>query len=184
MRVGTVIGVHGYGGRLRVKPETDNPVRFLPGKVVYLKGKPYTIHESRRMGQGLLLELDGLGDDEARRLTHEPLEVPTEDVPPAPEGAYYHFQILDLEVFDLAGTHLGKITEVLSTGANDVYVVTTDDHELLVPAMQDVVVSVDMERRRMAVDLPPGLEPRPVHGPRKRPAPKRRRLPPRTQPGA
>jgi 16S rRNA processing protein RimM len=164
-----------------VEPETDNPARFLPGKVVYLKGRPYTINESRRTSQGLLLELDGLGDGEARQLTHEPVEVPAQDVPPAPEGTYYHFQILDLEVFDLTGTYLGKVTEVLSTGANDVYVVTTGDQELLVPAMQDVIVSVDMERRRMAVNLPPGLEPRPVHAPRKRPAPKRRRSPPRTQ---
>ena len=173
-------GVHGYGGRLRVKPETDNPARFLPGKVVYLKGKPYAILESRQAGQNILLDLDGLDLEGARQLVREPLEVPAADVPPAPEGTYYHFQILDLEVVDPAGAPLGKVIEVLSTGANDVYVVSNGETELLLPAMQDVVLLVDLEHRRITVDLPPGLEPRPVHTPRNRAAPKRRRLPPRT----
>jgi 16S rRNA processing protein RimM len=83
--------------------------------------------------------------------------VPEGMAPPLPEGAYYHFQIVDMRVYTRGKEYLGIITQVLSTGSNDVYVVCHQGRELLVPALEGVVREVDVEGRRMVVDLPEGL---------------------------
>ena len=184
--MGIVQGTHGPLGRLRLLPLTDNPDRFRPGNVVFIKEQPYTVQESQSYGQGLLVKLEGVDSLQAAQpLANEPVEVPETNVPPLPQGDYYHFQLLDLDVHDLSGAHLGKLTEVLSTGSNDVYVVTDGQQELLVPAIADVVISVDPANQSMTVDLPPGLEPRTLPPGRKAPPARRRRRPqgpPRARP--
>jgi 16S rRNA processing protein RimM len=115
----------------------------------------------------LLLALRGItnrtGADTLRNLL---LEVPEVDLPPLSEGEYYRYQLIGVEVFDAAGEALGRIEDVIDTGANDVYAVRNADGELLVPAIDSVVRAVDLPGRRMEVDVPPGLERRP---PEKRP---------------
>jgi 16S rRNA processing protein RimM len=176
VQVGMVLGVHGHHGQLRVRPMTDNPDRYLPGKVVYLQGQPYTVSETKHAGQNLLVKLEGVDSaDEARLMLHLALEVPEAEVPEPPDGTYYHFQVLDLDVYDRSGAHLGRLAEVLQTGSNDVYVVIDGEQELLVPAIADVVVTVDLERHRMTVDLPEGLESRHVAPPAPARSKKRRR---------
>ena len=69
------------------------------------------------------------------------LMVPEDMIPPLPEGEYYHFQLADMAVFTREDEYLGRITRVLSTGANDVYVVAHEGRELLIPAIEDVVLS-------------------------------------------
>ena len=76
---------------------------------------------------------------------------------PLSPGSYYHFQILDMEVWTLSGELLGAVTDILSTGSNDVYVVSKGGSETLLPAIQDVVLDVDLEKGRITVDLPEGL---------------------------
>ena len=86
------------------------------------------------------------------------LTVPREYVESLPEGSYYHFQLLDLRVYNREGEYLGKIKEILSTGSNDVYVVGVEGRrDLLVPALEDVVREVDLDEGRMVVLLPEGL---------------------------
>lgn len=110
----------------------------------------------------LLLALRGVttrtGADVLRNLL---LEVPEDDLPPLADGEYYRYQLIGVEVFDGAGEALGRIEDVIDTGANDVYAVRNADGELLVPAIDTVVRAVDLLSRRMEVDVPPGLERRP-----------------------
>lgn len=110
----------------------------------------------------LLLALRGVttrtGADTLRNLL---LEVPESDLPPLSEGEYYRYQLIGVEVFDAAGEALGRIEDVIETGANDVYAVRNADGELLVPAIDSVVRAVDLAAARMVVDVPPGLERRP-----------------------
>lgn len=105
-----------------------------------------------------ILKLRGIDTrEDAEGLAGVELEVPTEDVPPLPDGSYYHFQILDMEVWTSAGELLGIVVDILITGSNDVYVVRGGDREILVPALEDVVLEVDVEGGRLTVDLPEGL---------------------------
>ncbi len=70
-----------------------------------------------------------------------------------PEGRYYYYQIIGLQVFDLRGSYLGKIKEIIPTGSNDIYVVRKDLEEILIPALKAVVKKVDLKLGRMEVVL-------------------------------
>ena len=156
--VGVVAGVWGHWGEVRVQPHTDNPQRFSRGSLVMAQGRALKI-QSCRWHKGLaLLKLIGIDTSEdAMSLQGALLEVSLDQVPPLSPGSYYHFQILDMEVWTLSGEILGAVTDILSTGSNDVYVVSRGGSEILLPAIQDVVLDVDLEKGRIIVDLPEGL---------------------------
>ena len=115
--------------------------------------------QGRRMHRGMVLvKFRGIDTHEdASRLAGVELEVPVNEVPPLPDGSYYHFQILDMEVWTSSGELLGVVEDILSTGSNDVYVVRRGAEEVLVPAIEDVVLQVDVDGGRLTVDLPDGL---------------------------
>ena len=112
-----------------------------------------------RWHQGFaLVKLDGVQTrEEAAGLKGAMLEVPLEEAPALTADTYYHFQILDMEVWTAQGEYMGSIQDILTTGSNDVYVARDGDREVLIPALGDVVVDVDTENGRMTVDLPEGL---------------------------
>jgi 16S rRNA processing protein RimM len=163
VRVGNVVGTHGNDGRLRVDPETDNPERFAKGSTLTIDGAPYTVSYVTFAAGGnvLLVNLNELSTrEQAQALVKQLVLVATDDTPALPEDTYYHYQLLDMTVVDPTGVELGTLTEVITTGANDVYVVTAEGSELMIPALADVVVDVDIANARMTVDVPEGIEPR------------------------
>ena len=85
------------------------------------------------------------------------ITVPPEAVPQLPEGEYFHFQLLGIKVLTEEGEELGRISDILETGSNDVYVVNGPTGEVLVPALADVIVKVDLDQGIMEVNLPDGL---------------------------
>jgi 16S rRNA processing protein RimM len=114
--------------------------------------------------------------EQAVVLVNEGIFGATDAVPPLPEDTYYHYQLLDMTVVDPAGAELGTLTEVISTGANDVYVVTAEGSELMIPALAYVVLEVDVANARMTIDVPEGIEPRSTI-PKVKNKPVRRRAP-------
>lgn len=94
----------------------------------------------------------------AERLRDTLIEIDEADLPPLPEGEYYVDDLVGLDVVTIEGEAVGSLTEVLGTGANDVYVVTRPGKkDALIPAIGDVVISVDLEAKRMVIDAVPGL---------------------------
>ena len=86
------------------------------------------------------------------------LTVPEEEIAPLPQGTYYHFELIDMQVFSDDGESLGVVVEILDTSANDVYVVRSDGKpDLLIPAIREIVLDVDVDAGRMTVHLAPGL---------------------------
>ena len=168
VHVGVVAGPHGPSGALRILSDSDNPDRYAQGGELSIGGQTYRIAAAAPFKAAYLIRLDGVDDADAATLAGEPVLAAADTAPPLPEGAYYHYQLIGLAVTDADGAPLGVLTEVLRTGANDVYVVTSENAELLVPAIADVVRDVDLERGVMTVALPDGLEPRPLGGPPKR----------------
>ena len=156
--VGIIVGAWGVAGEARVQPHSDNPRRFAPGSRVLVEGKPQRITRCRWHQGFALVKLDGVQTrEEAAGLKGARLEVPLEDAPALTPDTYYHFQILDMEVWTSHGEYLGHIQDILTTGSNDVYVARDGDREVLIPALGDVVVEVDTKTGRMTVDLPEGL---------------------------
>lgn len=156
--VGIVVGAWGVAGEVRVQPHSDNPRRFTRGSRVLVEGQPQRITGCRWHQGYALVKLDGVRSrEEAAGLKGARLEVPMEETPALAADTYYHFQILDMEVWTSEGEYLGVVEDILSTGSNDVYVVRGGNREALIPALGDVVTEVDTERGRMTVDLPEGL---------------------------
>ena len=161
VQVGTILGTHGRFGELRIKPLTDNPLRFERGASVYIGGHSFKIASCKVHGSTLIIRFEELGSlRKASLFINQPIEVPEAEVPEAPQDTYYHFQILGMEVYDQPQRYLGVITNILETGSNDVYVVTSDKEEWLIPALVHVIEAIDLSRHIMTVSLPEGLTPR------------------------
>lgn len=157
--VGRIGGPWGLRGDLKVEVLTDFPRRFSPGSVLYLDGRSVRVERSHHTGRRTQIKLDVVNSrNEAHLLRGQFLTVPVSDVVPLPEGSYYHFQIIGMEVWDEDGGLLGKVTQVLPTGSNDVYLVENECRkELLIPALQGVILRVNPEESMMSVRLPEGL---------------------------
>ena len=157
--VGRVSRPRGVAGEVQVEVMSDFPGRFASGEVIFVAGVARRIQRSYRPKPHLVvLKLEGIDSiDAAALLRGTTLTVPLEAVPPLPEGRYYHFQLMGMEVYTSQGELLGCITDIFPTGSNDVYAVTLDGRQVLIPAIDDVVQEVDVEASRMTVDLPEGL---------------------------
>ncbi len=159
MVVGQITGSWGLRGDVKVQPQTDAPERFSPGSELHLDGKPATVEASRPLKGGYVIRLSGVTDRTAADSMRGSLITVLEDeIAPLPEDTFYHFQLIDMEVFSDEGELLGAIVEILDTSANDVYVIRGDEgRDLLIPAIRETVVDVDVDEGRMTVHLLPGL---------------------------
>ena len=108
--------------------------------------------------QLLLLKLEGCDDrNAAEELRGLLVQIPIEDAAPLGEGEYYHYQLIGVEVETESGEGLGRVIEVLETGANDVYVVRGPRGEVLIPGIESVVRELDVKAKRMVVSPLPGM---------------------------
>jgi 16S rRNA processing protein RimM len=164
--VGQVVGAHGVRGELKVVLLTDDPHRFRSLARVFiglgdeepvarpLKG--YRPHKGNA-----LLRIEACDDRAtAEGLRGMLIQVPLAEAIPLEEGEYFEHQILDLAVWTADGQLLGQVADIIHTGANEVYVVRSADPdraEVLIPAIRDVVLEVDLEAGRLIVELPEGL---------------------------
>lgn len=180
--MGRVASVHGQEGVVRVVPQSDNPRRFRVGATLWAGDTRYTIERVQRHGAQLLLTFAGMDAASAAALAGQALSVAEADVPAPPAGTYYHYQLIGMDVVSDAGKDLGTLTEVLETGANDVYVVRSPSAEWLLPATPEVVMAVDLAAHRMTVHMMEGLEARPLRERRPR-VPRRHRAPAPRAPG-
>jgi len=165
LAIGRVLRPHGVRGDLRIKILTDFPERLKQHQYVYLapvaspdQVQRYTIESIRFHHGALLLRLNECRDrDAAGELRGMLVQIPIEDAVPLDAGEYYAFQVVGLDVVTDTGLRLGKVIEILETGANDVYVVRGSYGELLLPAIEDVILELDLEKSQMIVHLIPGL---------------------------
>jgi 16S rRNA processing protein RimM len=161
LAVGKVRRPHGVTGDVLVEVYTDFPERLQPKAVVYAGEAhiPLTIQRQRIHNDGILMAFDGYTTPEqVGRFRNQSLYIAVAEAVELPEGEFYYHELLDLSVLDESGKLLGKVTEIMQTGANDVYVVTDEaGHEILLPAIADVVLDVDLDLKTMKVHLLPGL---------------------------
>lgn len=158
--MGRIIRSHGRDGSLRIQSYSDNPARFQPGSRLQVAGESRAVVSLRPLPDGhALLQLEGLEDpNAARQLSGQWLIAPADPAPALPPGEYYHYQLVGLTVITDQGENLGAIGEVLETGSNDVYVVTSDaGDEVLLPAIEQVVKEIDLASGTMLVHLLDGL---------------------------
>lgn len=168
MTVGLVARPHGVRGELKVEVTSDVPDRFAAGSELLLRrrgGEVETVHvvTARPLVGALLVRLAEVADrDAAEALRGASLEIARADVPPAPEGIWYHFELVGCRCIDRREGDLGTVVDLLDDGGGLLLVVADGEREILVPfvhAMVREVVArdVDPADRRIELDLPPGL---------------------------
>jgi len=162
LAVGRITTAHSLKGEVRVELHTDFPERFVPGMTIYMGEAltEYTVDYARPHKLQLLVKLEGVDTrNQAEALSREWLFIPETEVVDLEDDTYWVHDIIGLHVQTETGQALGVISEVLFTGANEVYVIKMVDseREILVPAIADVVQQVDLEAKRMTVRLLPGI---------------------------
>ncbi|HEX3053242.1 MAG TPA: ribosome maturation factor RimM [Aggregatilineaceae bacterium] len=164
--LGRVLRPHGVRGEVRMSVLTDFPDRIQPGARIYIGSDPesaagatpYELAHVRRHQEYLILSFEGIEDrDDADLLRDQYVMVALADAVPLEEDEFYLFQTIGLSVRTTEGEVLGKVTEVLETGANDVYVVQGPRGEILLPDTEECVIDVDIKARTMTVKLLDGL---------------------------
>ena len=151
LAVARVIGAKGLAGSFRIEALTDHPERLAAGESVWIEDEadPRAILESGWGGRVPFLRLDGISDrTAAEQLVGRYLEAPADDLP---ADTYYWHQLIGLAAVDEAGAELGHVVEIFRAGENEVYRIEGPDGELLVPALRDVVRSIDLQAQRMVI---------------------------------
>lgn len=156
--VGMVLGPVGLRGEMKIEVLSDVHSRFSGGATLLIDGSPYRIQYARFASKGMVIKLLSVDSRRsAEALVRKSIYVSERDIPPPPADTYYYYQVLGMEVFTVEGDLVGDVTDILATGANDVYVVRFEGKETLIPALAEVVVGMDVVARRMTVSLPDGL---------------------------
>lgn len=161
LAVGRIAKPHGVLGEVRVELMTDHPERFEWLDAIYVGEKNprrVPIVSVRYHQDVVLLKLEGYPTrTEAELLRGELLQVPESEAVPLEDDEYFLYQLIGIEVFTEQGRHLGQLTEILETGANNVFVIDNEGRQYLIPDIPDVIREVDIENRRLVIHPMPGL---------------------------
>ena len=163
LRVGVISSTHGVRGEVKVYPTTDDVNRSKKLKKVVLDtGREYIeleISGVKFFKDLVILKFKGIDNiNDIEKYKGKDLLVHREDAVALEENENYVADLIDLKVVTDDGRVLGYLTEVMETGANDVYVVETEDgQELLLPAIRDCILDVDLDEEVMTVHILPGL---------------------------
>jgi 16S rRNA processing protein RimM len=161
--IGKIVKVWGFKGEVKVLPITNNLKRFGRLLSVYIVSPEGKELKKRIRGvkygkDAIILSLEGFRNvEEASGLLNHFIKIPAGDLYPLPEGEYYIFQLLGLKVYTDEGREIGILSDIFSTGSNDVYVVRKDKKEYLIPAIREVIKEIDIKKKRMVIHPMDGL---------------------------
>jgi len=161
--IGKIQGTHGIKGQLRVIPFAGDASSISQLKSILVKGpvgapESFSVLSAKGHGKKVILTLKGFDNiNQVLHLVGRELLAERGQLPELPADEYYWSDLLGLQVVTEAGEPLGKLVDIIETGSNDVYVVQLDGREVLIPALEDVVLAVDLGKKVMTVSLPEGL---------------------------
>jgi len=159
--IGFIRAPWGSGGKLKLEAAADFQNHYTPSATVYIDRQPMTIDSTEWHHSTAIVKFAGIDSiADAERLTGKSIDIPHSQLQPLPSDKYYHSQLIGLRVQTTGGEPLGAITEIIaneSRNVNDIYVVTGEGGEVLVPAIGDVVKSIDLEHQVMVIEPIKGL---------------------------
>jgi 16S rRNA processing protein RimM len=151
LAVGVIINAHGLHGELKVFPLTDDIRRFRKLEKVFIDGTEKKVVWCKLQADRVILKIEGIDSiEEAQKYFKKYLEVKREDAVELSEGSYFIADLIGCVVFDTDGRNLGAISDVIKTGSNDVYWIK-EGKELLIPALKDIVLEVDVEKKKIVI---------------------------------
>lgn len=163
LQVGVITSTHGIRGEVKVFPTTDDPARFKTLKNLVLDtGKTYIpleIESVKFFKQFVILKFKGINNiNDIEKYKKMPLLVSREDAVELEEDEYFMADMIGMDVVTEDGAKFGVLKDIMETGANDVYVVESEAHgEVLLPAIKECILEVNIEEQKMVVHLMNGL---------------------------
>ena len=158
LKIGIVLKPQGIRGELKIKPFTDSAEDFNGLKRIFLDGTEYKILSVRTGPDVVFLGLRGVPDRNAAELLRgKSVEIPRDEAPEPEEGRYYIADILGSEVVTEEGELLGTLTDVRGA-ATDIYTVTSENKEIMFPALKEVILSIEPEDKKITVNKKRFLE--------------------------
>ncbi|WP_317367040.1 ribosome maturation factor RimM [uncultured Tyzzerella sp.] len=160
--IGKIVNTQGIKGEVRVLPTTDDINRFKKLKEVYISKRSgmdlYEIESTRFHKQFVLLKFKGIDTmNDAELIKNTEIKISKDLAIPCEEDEYYIGDLYGMEVFTDEGENIGTIEDIIFTGANDVYLVKKDDSQILIPAIKQCILNVDVKEKTMKVHLLEGL---------------------------
>ena len=156
--VGRVTRTHGLKGELKFYPFEQNGITVQSGQMICLGEMQLKVESVRGIKSPFILKLDGINSiEDTKSLVGQEVRVARKDFEPLPEGEFYRFEIEGLKVFDDTGKYYGVVEEIVETGSNDVYVVRGEGKEWLIPMIDSVVQTIDLEQGKLIFHCVEGL---------------------------
>lgn len=163
LEVGQIVNTNGLKGLLKINPFTDDITRFERLKTILVEHKKelleFEIESVRYQKKQVLLKLKGIDTiEEAEKYREDYLKINRNKEEKLPEDTYYIVDLIGLDIYTEGGELLGKLDDIFSTGSNDVYVVkNSEGKQILLPAISDVIKNIDLEQKKIVVNLIEGL---------------------------
>jgi 16S rRNA processing protein RimM len=164
LEIGKIVKAQGLKGRVKVLSYLESGAEMLQSldEVFIRRGKDqnvsYALKNFQVKGKCFYLDMAGIENiDQAEALLGCLVLVPADKMGPLSEDEYYWQQLIGLEVMTEEGTLIGTLAEIFPTGSNDVFVCRGGAREILLPAIADVVLTVDLKKKILVVRLPEGL---------------------------
>ncbi len=163
--IGKVLSAHGIGGQVKVFPYSDFPERInLLDQVELLletERRVFEIEKASVYGRFWLIKFKGIDSrKDAVSIRDSLVLIPKQERMLLPEGSFYHDQLIGLQVYSSDGELLGRVSEMVTTGGHDLFIIERHDREnqkTLIPAVKKFIRRIDLQTGTMIVDLPEGL---------------------------
>lgn len=161
--IAEIIGVHGIKGTNKIRSYAESLSSFKPGCSITVRErggqeKSFEIRWVKPHTGTALIAFKGINErHQAQALIGAELFVPKDELPELEQDSYFWFDLIGMAVYTTADEYLGRIESIIETGSNDVYVVQDNKKEVLIPALESVVLDIDTKAKRMQVELPEGL---------------------------
>ena len=157
LQTGKIVSTHGVRGEVKLLPWADSPEFLLQFHTLYLDGKPFRVEQSRVQKTCVLLKLEGIDTVEAASGLRDKIVSIARADAKLPEGSVFIADLLGLPVYN-GDMLLGRLTEVMPTPANDVYIVRAEDgQEHLIPAVPDFILERNLDKGYIRVRLIEGM---------------------------
>ncbi len=160
--IGQITNTYGIKGELKVYPLTDDKNRFSDLNEIYIEKNDechkLNIEYTKYLNNMVIIKLKGIDNIESANLyRNKYVKVHRKDAVKLPKGAYFICDIIGAKVYTTKEQYLGIVKDVLQTGSNDVYIVKDKDKEILIPALKSIFKELNIEEKRIIVELPEGL---------------------------
>lgn len=160
--IGFITNTHALKGEVKVKPYTEHPKQLETLKQILIDFNgnlvPYAIEKVRYQQEIVLLKLKTIDSiEDAEKLKNHSIYIPRSAAKELEEGEYFIADLIGCEVYEKE--YIGVLDDVFTAGGGDVYVIKRKNKkDLLLPALKSVIQKVDVENRRIDVEIPRGLE--------------------------